>query len=251
MNSMESHMNPQFDKAILGIAQAYGPYQFWLENMFPGSNPDATWRSLIVIAALKDKAFVEQALVLLKSQDSRVRAWACYYLGSITHQPAADRLFTLTNDPSPRVRHHARHALSQFQPDIDRDPRQNRRISHIEFQVLISDDSQKGRQQISLLLRRRGFTTHTASTEEETIIKAEKIKPEVIITDNQKGRDNLSGLNMTWDLCRNSHLRETILIMLTADEVEPIFLWQGGDYFLNKLRYGGAQIGPALEMYMK
>jgi hypothetical protein len=37
-------MNEQFDRAILGIAQAYGPYKFWLENLFPGFNPDATWR---------------------------------------------------------------------------------------------------------------------------------------------------------------------------------------------------------------
>lgn len=205
----------------------------------------------MVIAALKDIAFVEQALELLKSQDSRVRAWACYYLGSITHKPAWDRLFTLTNDPSPRVRQHARHALSQFHPGTEREAMKDRRVSHIEFQVLISEDSQRGRQQISRLLQRRGFTTHTSSTEEETITLAEKIKPEVIITDNQKERDNLSGLNMTWDLCRNPKLRETILIMLTADEVEPIFLWQGGDYFLNKLRYGGAQLGPALEMYMR
>lgn len=81
-------------------------------------------------------------------------------------------------------------------------------------------------------------------------VLGDKIKPQVIITDNQERRDNFSGLNMTWDLCRNLDLRETILIMLTADEVEPMFLWQGGDFFLNKQRYGGARLGPVLEMYM-
>ena len=243
-------MNPQFDKAILGIAQAYGPYRFWLENLFPGANPDATWRGLMVVSALKDKAFTELASVLLKSPDSRVRAWSCYYFGSIMYQDSSDKVFALTNDPSPRVRQHARHAISILQPGSTSGMDRGRRLVHDQFQVLISEDSPKSRQQITQVLRRIGFSTHSAPTESKTLALAKKLKPQVIITDNQKGKDNLSGLNMTWDLCRTSELRETILIMLTADEVEPIFLWQGGDYFLNKLRYGGAQLGPALEMYM-
>ena len=243
-------MNQQFETAILGIAQAYGPYQFWLENLFPGTNPDATWRALMVISALKDKAFIEQASVLLKSHDSRVRAWACYYFGSIMQQDAADKLFALTNDPSPRVRQHARHALSSMKLGSEPVAARGRRFVHAEFQVLISEDSPKSRQQLSLMLGLSGFVTHSAATEQETLALAEKFRPQVIITDNQKGRDNLSGLNMTWDLCRTPELRETILIMLTADELEPIFLWQGGDFFLNKQRFGGAQLVPALEMYM-
>jgi CheY-like chemotaxis protein len=247
---MGSNINSYFDKAILGIAQAYGQYQFWLENLFPGSNPDATWRALMVISALKDKAFVEQVSELLKSSDSRVRGWACYYFGSIMHQESSDKLLSLTNDPSPRVRQHARHALSILQPGIDSGMARGRRFVHDEFKVLISEDNPQSRQQLSLLLERAGFVAHYASTEEETLILAEKLNPQIIITDNQKERDNLSGLNMTWDLCRNSKLREIILIMLTVDEIEPIFLWQGGDYFLNKLRFGAAQLVSALTTYM-
>ena len=39
---------------------------------------------------------------------------------------------------------------------------------------------------------------------------------------------------MTWDLCRHPELRETIIFMVSADFIEPIFLWSGGDYFLSK-----------------
>lgn len=242
-------MNPHLEKSILGIAQAYGPYKFWLENLFPGANPDATWRALMVISALRDKAFVDQVLALLKSQDSRVRAWACYYLGAIGHDPASDKIFGLTNEPSPRVRHQARQALAILQPGHEA-AQAHRRLDHIGFRILISEDSPQGREQLSLLLHQRGFHTDSAATEQDTITLATKNKPEVIITDNQKSRDNLSGLNMTWDICKNPVLRETILIMLTADEVEPMFLWQGGDFFLNKHRLGGARLGQVLEMYM-
>jgi len=60
------------------------------------------------------------------------------------------------------------------------------------------------------------------------------LKPLAIVTDNQKGRDNLSGLNMTWDICRIPELRETVLFMLSADYVEVAFLWGGGDCFIHK-----------------
>jgi CheY-like chemotaxis protein len=243
-------MSQQLDKAILGIAQAYGPYAFWLENLFPGANPDATWRGLMVISALRDKAFIDQAIALLKSPDSRVRAWACHYLGEIQHLPASDRLFALTNDPSPRVRHHARKAFSGLSPVNKTALNRGGRVIHAEFHVLISEDNPRNREQLTALLGRRGFTTDTAGTERDTISLAVKNQPQVIITDNQKGKDNLSGLNMTWDLCRKPELRETILIMLTTDEVEPIFLWNGGDFFLNKKRFGGMRLAPVLEQYM-
>lgn len=243
-------MKQQFDQSILGIAQAYGPYGFWLENLFPGANPDATWRGLMVISALRDKAFINQALSLLNSPDSRVRAWSCYYLGKIMHFPASDHLFALTNDQSPRVRYYARNAYNALQPGSET-ALGNRRFLHNEFQVLVSEDHIKARNQIALGLKQYGFTVSTAETEKDTIALAQTIKPQVIITDNQKGRDNLSGLNMIWDLCRIPELRETILIMLTADYIEPIFLWQGGDFFLNKFRYNGAKLGEVLEMYMR
>ena len=254
---------PIFEKSILGIAQAYGPYKFWLENLFPGANPDAAWRALLVVSALRDKAFIVQASGLLKSQDSRVRAWACFYLGIIQHQPASDRLFALTNDPSPRVRYHARKALALLQPGSEPGLIGSKQVIHPCFQVLISEDNARNRIQLATQLERRGFFTHTAGSETETLAVAQKVKPGVIVTDNQKItrrpggigdqmiQDNLSGLNMTWDICRNPELRETIIIMLTADEIEPIFIWSGGDYFLNKFRFGGAMLAEAVEQYMR
>ncbi|MFZ0533804.1 MAG: hypothetical protein WAM09_11540, partial [Anaerolineales bacterium] len=115
------------------------------------------------------------------------------------------------------------------------------------------------RENRAVKLKKLGFITHTAATEKETIDLALKNKPQVIVTDNQKVSvinnlkwvDNISGLNMTWDICRLPELRETIIIMLTADEIEPIFLWQGGDFYLSKMHFGGAMLEMILQEYMR
>jgi CheY-like chemotaxis protein len=227
-------MEERGDKGILGIAQAYGPYRFWLENLIPDSTPDATWRGLMVVAALRDKAFCDQAIELLKSHDSRVRAKACYYLGNIQHTPASNNLFALTCDPSIRVRHFAHRALAKLQPGGKNPISNRRRFPHKKLRVLISEDDRRAREQLARVIERIGCVPYAADTEQNTIATARSLLPQVIITDNQKGKDNLSGLNMTWDLCRIPQLRETILIMVTADEVEPAFLWNGGDYFFQK-----------------
>jgi CheY-like chemotaxis protein len=247
------------DKAILGLAQAYGPYQFWLGNIAPIANPDATWRAMMVLSALRDKAFIEQAVFLLKSPDSRVRAWSCYYLASVMHVQASDKLLALSNDPSPRVRYHTRKAFIAMQPGSENIFTGNQQFMHGQFPVLVSDDNLGSREKLSAMLMKLGFITYTAAGEKETINLALKNKPQVIVTDNQKitlkGNqkyvDNLSGLNMTWDICRLPELRETLLIMLSADEIEPTFLWQGGDYYLSKLHFGGAYLGNLLNEYMR
>lgn len=247
------------DKAILGIAQAYGPYQFWLENINPMANPDTTWRALMVISALRDRAFMEKVLYLLNSPDSRVRAWSCYYLAAVQCVQASDKLMVKTNDPSSRVRYHARKAFINMHPGSENVFAGNKRFMHGMFPVLISDDQSGGRQNLALMLRKQGFLTFTAAMEKETIDLALRNNPQVIVTDNQKvvpvgdqkTIDNISGLNMTWDICRLPALRETILIMLTADEIEPIFLWQGGDIFLSKMRMGGAVLRMVLQELMR
>jgi hypothetical protein len=38
--------------------------------------------------------------------------------------------------------------------------------------------------------------------------------------------------------------------MLTADEVEPAFLWNGGDYFLSKLRFDLRKLIGVVQEYM-
>jgi CheY-like chemotaxis protein len=264
INKKDPARQQRLDKAILGIAQAYGPYKFWLENIIPIANPDATWRALMVVSALKDVGFVEQAKFLLNSPDSRVRGWACYYLGEVNHIQASEKLFALSNDPSHRVRFHARKAFISMHGG-ENVFSAGRQFMHDQFPVLISEDSPKGRENLAKILQKQGFTTYTADTSMETIECALKCKPQVIVTDNQKitfvadpksGRqpryvDNLSGLNMTWDICRIRELRETLLFMLTADELEPIFLWYGGDVFLSKSRFGAEMLGGIIQAFMQ
>ncbi len=244
-------MISNFDKAILGIAQAYGPYKFWPENLNPEANPDATWRAMLVAAALKDKDVMSEVPRLLRSTDSRVRAWTCYYLVAVAEESSTNQLLNMTRDPSPRVRYQARQALSRLhlngklelppmQPDV-----------HKGLTVLISEDNQRSRENIASLLNENGFFTYMAETEKDTVSMAIQYKPKVIVTDNQKVRDNLSGLNMTWDLCRNPNLRETILFMLSSDEAEPIFIWSGGDFFFNKRRFMGEKFAEAFLDYLR
>ncbi len=264
INKPDPARQQRLDKAILGIAQAYGPYDFWLQNINPRANPDTTWRALMVVSGLRDVAFVKQATFLLNSPDSRVRAWSCNYLGIMSYVQASEKLFDLSNDPSPRVRFHARKAFISMH-DCDNVISGNRQFMHAQFPVLISEDSPKGREHLAMLLQKQGFTTYTAETTNETIDLALKIKPAVIVTDNQKilfindpklGKqpryiDNISGLNMTWDICRIYELREALLFMLTADELEPIFLWYGGDVFLSKYRFGAEMVGGIIQAFME
>lgn len=226
--------NPRLEKAILGIAQSYGPYQFWTDNLLPGMNPDATWRALMVVACLKDPLFVKPVRSLLDSTDSRVRAWACLALGQLNDAPSIEKLLRMNADPSWRVRVHSWLAVQAIRGVEDRERYLHATQDMGSPLILVSDDTPSVRKILSDYLVSLGFRIETATTEAQTIRLARKLRPDAILTDNQKGRDNLSGLNMTWDICRNRFLRETILFMLTADEVEPAFLWNGGDYFLSK-----------------
>jgi CheY-like chemotaxis protein len=264
INQRDPARQQRLDKAILGIAQAFGPYDFWLENLNLRANPDTTWRALMIVSALRDVAFVEQAIFLLNSPDSRVRAWSCNYLAIMNQARASEKLFALAKDPSPRVRFQAQKAFVTMHGG-ENIFSGNRQVMHVQFPVLISEDNPQGREHLALLLEKQGFTTYTSETSKETINLALKVNPSVIITDNQKilfindpkfGKqpryiDNISGLNMTWDICRRPELRETLLFMLTADEVEPIFLWQGGDIFLSKMRLGAEMLGGIIQAFLQ
>jgi hypothetical protein len=85
-----------------------------------------------------------------------------------------------------------------------------------------------------------GYRTISAASYKETLDKAIEHRPQAIITDNQKKHDNridnLSGLALAYDVSRIPELKETIIFMLTADFIEPVFLWNGGDCFLSKFR---------------
>jgi len=231
---MDIFTNPTFGKAILGIAQAYGDPGFWIENLAPHMNPDATWRALLVVGALKDSRFADRARRLLVSPDSRVRAWACFALGQIKDESALNQIYAMNADPSHRVRVHAWQAVQAIVGPEESARHFPIHIPTWESLILISEDSENIRATLSNLYRKMKFQIRVASSEQETLDLALKLKPQAIITDNQKRTDNLSGLNMTWDLCRKPELRETIIFMLTGDFVEPIFLWSGGDCFLSK-----------------
>ena len=110
----------KFCKSILDIAQAYGPYSFWTDNLLPGMNPDATWRALMVVAALKDPLFAEPCRVLLSEPDSRVRAWACTVLALLNYRPVFAEILAMITDRSNRVRYHAREAAALMQGDAPR-----------------------------------------------------------------------------------------------------------------------------------
>jgi len=233
---MDIFANPAFDKAILGIAQAYGGLGFWVPNLAPKNNPNATWRALLVIGALKDSRFADKARRLLVSSDSRVRAWACFALGQMKDESSLEQIYAMNADSSNHVRVHAWQAVQAIVGPEESTRHFPIRIPNWENLILISDDSKKIQDTLSDVYRGMKFQVRVASSEQETIELALKLKPQAILTDNQKGVDNLSGLNMIWDLCRRSELRETIIIMLTADFLEPIFLWSGGDCYLQKGR---------------
>jgi hypothetical protein len=231
---MDIWRDAKFDKAILGIAQAYGPYEFWTQNLQPGMNPEAVWRSLLVVAALKDRQFAPNVRNLLGNDNSRVRAWACFALAHLKDEAAEEQLLALRNDPSCRVRFHARKAaqLISGKPVPPGYPPQGHAL--MGDLILVSTDAPNALAQMALAFKGKHYRFAHAATEQETLGLALKMKPLAIITDNQKGRDNLSGLNMTWDLCRYPELREIVLFMHTADYVEAAFLWNGGDWFMNK-----------------
>ena len=247
---MNKFVNPSFSKSILGIAQAYGGLEFWLENLADGMNPDATWRALLVIGCLKEARLAELARPLLNSDDSRVRAWACFALGQFNDVISLGQISAMKDDPSGRVRVHARQAVQAIVSTKKSFHHSPTRMPVHESLILISEDGEDTRARLTCLCSEVGLVVRTASTERETVELALELRPHAIITDNQKYQDNLSGLNMVWDLCRRPELRETIILMFTADFVEPIFLWNGGDYFFSKFLNTTRDIACVLTEYL-
>ena len=232
----DAFRNPKFCNEILGIADAHGGPKFWIENLRPDMNPDATWRALMVIGCMENTNNADDARRLLNHSDSRVRAWACFALGRLHDESSVEKIYALCSDPSNRVRVHARQTLQKlvgFEKANWHIFARNH-TQEQECRILISEDSLFSLRFLPGILRNEKHHVDTAETASLTLKKALASRPKIIITDNQKGLDNLSGLNMTWDICRTPELRETIIIMRTADFVEPMFLWSGGDYFLLK-----------------
>ncbi len=232
---MANFNNPKFCKSILDLAQAYGPYTFWTDNLLnPERNPDAIWRALMVVAALKDPLYVGYIRKLLLHSDSRVRAWACTALAELKDLDGFTHIQPLTQDPSSRVHYHANKAMRSFQTLAQEMHRHHKRTSVAKTVILASEDDESILKYYNFGLSRMGYLVQIASNEQDTVEIAIKLRPHVIITDNAKDNDSLSGLNMTWDLCRRKELRDTLFFMVTVDIVEPIFLWSGGDEYFEK-----------------
>jgi len=247
---VEGFVNPKFRHFIPGIARAYGDLGFWIQNLAPGTNPGATWRALMVLGALKIDGLHEPIRGLLAHEDSRVRAWACFALGQLKDKTALEQINAMNADPSNRVRFHAWQAIQAIVGPEEACSCATRSISPNGNPILVSDDSSKMQSALSSLFAEMGFHVEVASTEQETIDKALHLLPQAVITDNQKGKDNLSGLNLTLELAKKAELQDTVLFMLTADFIEPIFLWNGGDYFLSKFGHGLNKIAEVVEEYL-
>jgi CheY-like chemotaxis protein len=231
---IEKFAERSFCKSILDLAQAYGSLSFWTENFSPGSNPDAVWRALMVVAALNEKQMADRIVDQLDSTDNRVRAWACTTLAILQYKPALARIEELAQDSSQRVRQRAREASRSLQGNSAEHPGADSSIPQTDIQILVSQDSQSAREFYKEFLENLGFCVHLSSTEADTVDTACVVRPNVILTDNQKNHDNLSGLNTTWDLCRLNQLRETVIFMVAGNLLEPIFLWSGGDEYFTK-----------------
>jgi CheY-like chemotaxis protein len=247
---IDKYANPGFQSGILALAQAYGDYPFWIQNLRPGMNPDATWRALLVVGCLKDQMARHLVRSLLVHKDSRVRAWACFAAGQLGDEASIEQIHALNADASNRVRIHAWQAIQTMVGHEESARLFPIKIPPQESLVLVSDDSETMRHTLADLLQTNGFVVRFAASEQGTVELASRLHPQAIITDNQKGRDNLSGLNLTWDLCRRTDLRETVIFMLSADHVEPIFLWSGGDYYLLKLSANLEELVHAVVEYL-
>ena len=247
---MDAFSEPAFADQIVELAMPYGGLEFWSENLSPRMNPDATWRALMLVGCMQENGYEERIKELLIHPDSRVRAWACFALGRLGDEASVEQIRAMNADPSNRVRIHAWQAIRTM---IDPDESLRLfpiRVPQSESLILVSEDSKTAQSNLDELFSRMGFPVVVASTERQTLDAALRLRPGAVITDNQKGRYNLSGLNLTWDLCRIPELRETTIFMLTADSMEAIFLWNGGDYFLSKLQFNIDELVQVANEYL-
>ena len=236
------------DQQVRMLAGAYGAPRFWLEVLATDSHPLNISRALLVLAHCDLPAPLDLIRSRLGHADSRVRAWACTCLGRRGDGGSLDQLDHLTADPSPRVRCHARRALRALGagPHHCGAPP----AGAAGQLALVSEDSPIARRTLAEVLRRNGVNVAAAACEQETLRKARALRPSLILTDNQKHRDNTSGLRMTEALAADPALSETLLFMVSADPVEGLFLWNGGDAFVHKVTASLRRLERYLSEYL-
>jgi CheY-like chemotaxis protein len=221
---------------IVSIGNAYGGRPFWLEILREDSESDNIRRALLFIASLGIRGAELAIRLKLRHPSSRVRAAACKAVGRLMDLRATGILRELTSDPAILVRTEAHYALATLRR---RRNGSHHSVCHSDLRgprplVLVSDDSRRVHQQISRLLSPYAFRMAFASTLVESIDMARLLFPDAIITDNQKGRDNRSGLRLTEAIANDQAFDNTTLIMISADRIQGPFLWEGGDVFYYK-----------------
>lgn len=118
------------------------------------------------------------------------------------------------------------------------------------MKVVVSEDSPHNTDMYRLLIAGLGCQVSVATSECRTLELTRVWRPHIVITDNQKARDNSSGLRMTETLARETALAEVVVIMASADPIEAAFLWSGGDHFAHKPRGALNEVGRLIVEYL-
>jgi len=220
---------------IVSIGNGYGGRLFWYEILREDSVSNNIRKALLYIGCLSIPGAELAVRQKLHHPSSRVRSAACKAVSLLKDAASIEALHDLDADPSPRVRTEARRALvalhvkgngKETAAPEPADPGQPL--------VLISDDSARVQDQMTQMLTPYDFRLAYASSLPETMEMAHRLLPDAILTDNQKGRDNQSGLRMTGMIAQDEGHGDTGLVMVSADPIAGPFLWEGGDRFFLK-----------------
>lgn len=243
--------SPLLRRQVLLLGDAYGGPRFWYELLREDSNPDNVWHALLYIACVASPGPEPAIRHKLLHPDSRVRAMACFALGRYRDEISADPLRRLCGDPSPRVRVHARTALAAIIDPLYVPRPPYAATSATPPTILISEDSLHGQDGVAEALQPLGLNIACAAEATETIEMARRLRPVMVVTDNQKGRDNTAGLRVTEAVSRDPQLRETILLMSSADPLDGVFLWHGGDCYTHKVFGGVRMLRAVADEYLR
>ena len=80
--------------------------------------------------------------------------------------------------------------------------------------ILVVDDEPANLKLLSVLLSRQGYEVHEATTAEEALEIAAKIRPRLVLADIQL--PGMDGLEMTRQLKSNPETKDTVVVAVTA-----------------------------------
>jgi CheY-like chemotaxis protein len=80
--------------------------------------------------------------------------------------------------------------------------------------ILVVDDEPTNLKLLTVLLSRHGYQVHTASTAEEALTIAAKIRPRLVLADIQL--PGIDGLEMTRRLKASPETKDTVVVAVTA-----------------------------------